>query len=121
MAANVVLSFNQITFRTGLLFSPGGTRIHYIKHCSGKVTVVSTSVQHSRWTRIKKLYHANDHKSATRGWDCSFFLGSAIAQAPSTATRGEHVRSSNIAGSGKFGLHQLHLANGEAWHLSGNF
>ena len=43
MAANVVLSFNQITFRTGLLFSLGGTRIHYRKHCTGKVTVVSNS------------------------------------------------------------------------------
>jgi hypothetical protein len=28
MAANVVSSFNQITFRTGLLFSLGGIRIH---------------------------------------------------------------------------------------------
>jgi len=45
MAANVVLSFNQITFRTGLLLSLSGTRIHYSKHCSGKVTVVSTPVQ----------------------------------------------------------------------------
>jgi hypothetical protein len=42
-AANVVLSFNQITFRTGLSFSLGGTRIHYRKHCTGKVTVVSNS------------------------------------------------------------------------------
>jgi hypothetical protein len=45
MAANVVLSFNQITFRTGLLLSLSGTGIHYRKHCSGKVTVVSTPVQ----------------------------------------------------------------------------
>ena len=45
MAANVVLSFNQITFRTGLLLSLSGTRIHYRKHCSGKVTVVRTHVQ----------------------------------------------------------------------------
>jgi hypothetical protein len=45
MAANVVLSFNQITFRTGLLLSLSGTRIHYRNHCSGKVTVVSTPVQ----------------------------------------------------------------------------
>lgn len=45
MAASVELSFNQITFRTGLLFSLSGTRIHYRKHCSGKVTVVSTPVR----------------------------------------------------------------------------
>jgi hypothetical protein len=45
MAANVVLSFNQITFRTGLLFFLSGTRFHYRKHCSGKVTVVSTPVR----------------------------------------------------------------------------
>jgi len=45
MAANVVLSFNQITFRTDLLFSLSGTRIHYRKHCTGKVTVVSTPVR----------------------------------------------------------------------------
>ena len=88
MAANVVLSFNQITFRTGLLLSLSGTRIHYRKHCSGKVTVVSTTVQHSRWTRIKKLYHVNDHKRANRVGIAVFFLGSAIAQAPSTATKG---------------------------------
>ena len=90
MAANVVLSFNQITFRTGLLLSLSGTRIHYRKHCSGKVTVVSIPVhnQHSRWTRIEKLYHVNDHKSANRVGIAVFFLGSAIAQAPSTATRG---------------------------------
>jgi hypothetical protein len=56
MAANVVLSFKKITFRTGLLFSLGGTR--YRKHCSGKVTVVSTFGQHSRWTRIKNVGHA---------------------------------------------------------------
>lgn len=42
MAANVVL---RITFRTGLLLSLSGTRIHYRKHCSGKVTVVRTPVQ----------------------------------------------------------------------------
>src|SRR5258705_6375557 len=71
-AANVVLSFNQITFRAGLLFSLSGTRIHYRKHCSGKVTVVSTSVQHSRWTRIEKLYHVNDHKTVT-GLGLRFF------------------------------------------------
>ena len=54
MAANVVLSFNQITFRTGLLFSLSGSRIHYRKHCSGKVTVreysraiISTRVGHA--------------------------------------------------------------------------
>jgi hypothetical protein len=82
------VKFQSNHFPNWLVILPGGTRIHYIKHCSGKVTVVSTSVQHSCWTRIKKLYHANDHKSATRGWDCSFFLGSAIAQVPSTATRG---------------------------------
>ena len=45
MAANVVLSFNQITFRTGLLLSLSGTRIHYRKHCTSKVTVVSTPVR----------------------------------------------------------------------------
>ena len=45
MAANVVLSFNQITFRTGLLLSLSGTRSHYRKHCSGKVTVVRTPGQ----------------------------------------------------------------------------
>jgi hypothetical protein len=44
MAANVVLSFNQITFRTGLLLSLSGARIHYRKHYSGKVTVVHTPV-----------------------------------------------------------------------------
>jgi hypothetical protein len=60
MAANVVLSFNQITFRTGLLLS----------------------------LRIEKFYHVNDHKSANRVGVAEFFLGSAIAQAPSTATRG---------------------------------
>src|ERR1700682_817939 len=90
MAANVLLSFNQITFRTRLLLSLSGTRIHYRKHCSGKFTVVSTPVhnQHSRWTRIEKLYHVNDHKSANRVRIAAFFLGSAIAQAPSTATKG---------------------------------
>jgi len=79
----------QITFRTGLLLSLSGTRIHYRKHCSGKITVVSTPVhnQHSRWTRIEKLYHVNDHKSANRVGIAVFFLGSAIAQAPSTATK----------------------------------
>jgi len=45
MTANVVLSFNQITFRTGLLLSLSGTRIHYRKHCGGKVTIVPTPVQ----------------------------------------------------------------------------
>ena len=44
MAANVALSFNQITFRTGLLLSLRGTRSHYRKHCSGKVIVVRTPV-----------------------------------------------------------------------------
>jgi len=48
------LSFNQITFRTGLLLS----------------------------LRIEKFYHVNDHKSANRVEVADFFLGSAIAQAP---------------------------------------
>ena len=42
---NVVLSFNQVTFRTGLLLSLSGTGIHYRKHCTGKVTVVSNPVR----------------------------------------------------------------------------
>src|SRR5260370_38580074 len=66
MAANVVLSFNQITFELACYSSLSGTRIHYRKLCSGKVIVVSTPVQHSRWTRIRKLYHVNDHQSANR-------------------------------------------------------
>ena len=44
MAANVALSFNQITFRTDLLLSLRGMRSHYRKHCSGKVIVVRTPV-----------------------------------------------------------------------------
>jgi hypothetical protein len=34
-------------FRTGLLLSLSDTRIHYRKHCSGKVTVARTPVQQS--------------------------------------------------------------------------
>jgi hypothetical protein len=117
MAANVVLSFNQITFRTGLLLSLSGTRIHYRTHCSGKVTAVSTPVhnQHSRWTRIEKLYHVNDHKSANRVY-CGFFprVSQLSLKRRQQRLRREHVRSSGIAGSGKFRLHQLHLANGQA-------
>ena len=115
MAANVVLSFNQITFRTGLLLSLSGTRIHYRKLCSGKVTVVSTPVQHSRWTRIKKLYHVNDHKSANRVEIAVFSSGQLSLKRRQQRLGGEHVRSSDIAGSGKFGLHQLRLENGQAW------
>ena len=116
MAANVVLSFNQITFRTGLLLSLSGTRIHYRKHCSGKITVVSTPVhnQHSRWTRIEKLYHVNDHKSANRVGIAVFSSGQLSLKRRQQRLGGEHVRSSDIAGTGKFRLHQLHLANGQA-------
>ena len=42
------VEFQSNHFPTGLLFSLGGTRIHSCKHCCGKVTVVSTPIQHSR-------------------------------------------------------------------------
>ena len=87
MAANVVLSFNQITFRTGLLLS----------------------------LRIEKCYHVNDHKSANRVGGAVFSSGQLSLKRRQQRLGGEHVRSSDIAGSGKFGLHQLHLENAQAW------
>ena len=87
MAADVVLSFNQITFRTGLLLS----------------------------LRIEKLYHVNDHKSANRVGIAVFSSGQLSLKRRQQRLGGEHVRSSDTAGSGKFGLHQLHLENGQAW------
>ena len=87
MAADVVLSFNQITFRTGLLLS----------------------------LRIEKLYHVNDHKSANRVGIAVFSSGQLSLKRRQQRPGGEHVRSSGIAGSGKFRLHQLHLANGQTW------
>jgi hypothetical protein len=86
MAADVVLSFNQITFRTGLLLS----------------------------LRIEKLYHVNDHKSANRVGIAVFSSGQLSLKRRQQRLGGEYVRSSDIAGSGKFRLHQLHLANGQA-------
>src|SRR5258706_15096504 len=88
MAANVVLSFNQIPFESACYSSLSGIRIHYRKLCSGEVTVVSTPVQHSRWTRIKKLYHVNDHQSANRVGD-----GSVMALAPCSRLRNDHCRN----------------------------
>ena len=87
MAANVVLSFNQITFRTGLLLS----------------------------LRTEKFYHVNDHKSANRVGVAVFSSGQLSLKRRQQRLGGEHVRSSDIAGSGKFRLHQLYLANGQAW------
>jgi hypothetical protein len=65
MAANVVLSFNQITFRTGLLLSLSGiiagiaVEGYRREHTRA---IISTRVGHA----LKKLYHVNDHKSANR-------------------------------------------------------
>ena len=102
MAANVVLSFNQITFQIGLLFSLSGARIHYRKHCRGKVTVVSTPVRAT--TKV------------LTGLGLRFFSSGQLSlKRRQQRLGGEHVRSSDIAGSGKFRLHQLHLANGHAW------
>jgi|EndMetStandDraft_3_1072993.scaffolds.fasta_scaffold46356_2 hypothetical protein len=42
---NVVLSFSQVTFRTGLLMSLSGTRIHYRKPCTARLPCVSTPVR----------------------------------------------------------------------------
>ena len=86
MAASVLLSFNQITFRTGLLLS----------------------------LRIEKCYHVNDQESANRVRVAVFFPGQLSLKRRQQRLGGEHVRSSDIAGSGKFWLHQLHLANGQA-------
>jgi hypothetical protein len=67
MAANVVLSFNQITFRTGLLLS----------------------------LRIEKLYHVNDHKSANRVGIAVFSSGQlsqVAAQCSAISDVGSHFR-----------------------------
>src|SRR5713101_1066245 len=48
-----------------------------------------------RWTRIGKSYHGNDYKSASWIGIAVFFLGSAIAQTPATATRVRSVHASS--------------------------
>src|ERR1700681_2535082 len=71
--------------------------------------------QHSRWTRLEKVCHVNDHKSANRVGVAVFSSGQLSLKLRQQRLGGEHVRSSDIAGSGKFGLHQLRLENSQAW------
>src|SRR6266849_9313505 len=77
--------------------------------------VLPCNNQHSRWTRIEKLYHVNDHKGANRVGIAVFSPGQLSLKRRQQRLGGEHVRSSDITGAGKFRLHQLHLANGQAW------
>jgi hypothetical protein len=42
------VEFQSNHFPAGLLFSLSGTRIHYRKHCTGKVTVVSRAIISTR-------------------------------------------------------------------------
>ena len=66
-------------------------------------------------SRIGKLYRGNATKSASWVGLRPFFSGVLSLKRSQLRLGAEHVRSSDIAGSNKFELYQLHLANRQAW------